>query len=172
MRKLYEINHDLERLLDENATVVIDDENAVDIETGEVFSLSDRINALEIEKTEKIKGAAVYLDDLNQKRLALKQKIERFTKQLKALDGDIDGLTFFLLNATENQGFKDDDIELKVKTTQRCVFTDESAIPERFIKTETKIETKISKTEISKAIKNGEVVPGAKLEPNYTLSVL
>ena len=172
MRKLYEINNDLEKLLDENATMAIDDENAVDLETGELFNLSARIEALNIERNEKIKGVAVYLDDINIKRDALAGKIAKLKKQLESLDKEIDGITTYLLIATENQGFKDDDIEVKVKSNNRCIISDESVIPEKFIKTETKIETKISKTEITKAIKAGEEVPGATLQKSYSLSII
>ena len=49
MRKLFEINEDIEKLLDKNSVIVMG-ENGVYTETGEVFNLAERLNALQIEK--------------------------------------------------------------------------------------------------------------------------
>ena len=170
MRKLYEINEDIERVLDETYTMKIDDENAVDKATGEVFSVVEKLNALEIEKNEKIKSVAVYFDDMVAKLDNLKNKIDMLTKRKKTLEREIEGLQSYILFATDNKGFKDDEIEVKVKESKRCDFTDETLIPEKFIKTE--IKKSASKTEITKAIKAGEEVPGAVLNTYYSVKII
>lgn len=170
MRKLYEINEDIERVLDETYTMKIDDENAVDKATGEVFSVVEKLNALEIEKNEKIKSVAVYFDDMVAKLDNLKNKIDMLTKSKKTLEREIEGLQSYILFATDNKGFKDDEIEVKVKKSKRCDFTDETLIPEKFIKTE--INKSASKTEITKAIKAGEEVPGAVLNTYYSVKII
>lgn len=170
MRKLYEINEDIERVLDETYTMKIDDENAVDKATGEVFSVVEKLNALEIEKNEKIKSVAVYFDDMVAKLDNLKNKIDMLTKSEKTLEREIEGLQSYILFATDNKGFKDDEIEVKVKESKRCDFTDETLIPEKFIKTE--IKKSASKTEITKAIKAGEEVPGAVLNTYYSVKII
>lgn len=170
MRKLYEINEDIERVLDETYTMKIDDENAVDKATGEVFSVVEKLNALEIEKNEKIKSVAVYFDDMVAKLDNLKNKIDMLTKSKKTLEREIEGLQSYILFATDNKGFKDDEIEVKVKESKRCDFTDETLIPEKFIKTE--IQKSASKTEITKAIKAGEEVPGAVLNTYYSVKII
>ena len=169
MRKLFEINSDIEKLLDKNSVIVMG-ENGVDTETGEVFNLAERLNALQIEKNEKIKSVVVYMDDLESKLDRVCEKLENITKIKKSLEREIAGLTDYLLFATDKQGYKDDDIELKVKKTMRCIVFDETAIPEKFIKTKT--ETLVSKTDITKAIKAGETVPGAEMRENYSVSIL
>lgn len=170
MRKLYEINEYIERVLDETYTMKIDDENAVDKATGEVFSVVEKLNALEIEKNEKIKSVAVYFDDMVAKLDNLKNKIDMLTKSKKTLEREIEGLQSYILFATDNKGFKDDEIEVKVKESKRCDFTDETLIPEKFIKTE--IKKSASKTEITKAIKAGEEVPGAVLNTYYSVKII
>ena len=170
MRKLYEINEDIERVLDETYTMKIDDENAVDKATGEVFSVVEKLNALEIEKNEKIKSVAVYFDDTVAKLDNLKNKIDMLTKSKKTLEREIEGLQSYILFATDNKGFKDDEIEVKVKESKRCDFTDETLIPEKFIKTE--IKKSVSKTDITKAIKAGEEVPGAVLNTYYSVKII
>ena len=59
---------------------------------------------------------------------------------------------------------------MKVKESKRCDFTDETLIPEKFIKTE--IKKSASKTEITKAIKAGEEVPGAVLNTYYSVKII
>lgn len=170
MRKLYEINEDIERVLDETYTMKIDDENAVDKATGEVFSVVEKLNALEIEKNEKIKSVAAYLDDTSAQLEHLQEKIKKLTAMKKTLENEVDGLQNYLLFATDNKGFKDDEIEVKVKESKRCDFTDETLIPEKFIKTE--IKKSASKADITKAIKAGEEVPGAVLNTYYSVKVI
>ena len=170
MRKLYEINEDIERVLDEAYTMKIDDENAVDKTTGEVFSVVDKLNELTIEKNEKIKSVAAYLDDTTAKLEHLQEKIKKLTAMKKTLENEVDGLQNYLLFATDNKGFSDDDMEIKVTSSQRVDFTDETLIPEKYRKV--KIETSISKADISKAIKGGEEVPGAVLNTYYKIKVV
>lgn len=169
MRKLFEINSDIEKLLDKNSVIVMG-ENGVDTETGEVFNLMERLNALGVEKNKKIKGVIVYLDDLNGKLESIRKKLDHYNKIKKSLEREIAGFTDWLLFATDKQGFKDDEIEMKVKKTMRCVLIDETLIPEQFIKTKT--ETSISKTDIAKAIESGETVPGAEMQANYSVQIL
>lgn len=170
MRKLYEINKDIEKLLDETFTVRIDDENGVNTETGEVINIAERLDALTVEKHEKIRSVAVYFDDVSAKLDALEEKIKNLTAMKKTLEREKGGLENYLLFATDNKGFKDDEIEVKVKKSKRCDFTDETLIPEKFIKTE--IEKSASKTEITKAIKAGEEVPGAVLNTYYSVKII
>lgn len=170
MRKLYEINKDIERVLDEAFTMKLNEETAVDTESGEVFNIADKLEALNAEKNDKIKSVAVYADDIAAKLAAVKAKIAALEKSKKTLDNELAGLTEYLLIATENKGYKDDEIEVKCKVTKRCEFTDETLIPDEYKKTKTEIT--ISKTEITKAIKNGETVPGAELRDHYSITII
>ena len=170
MRKLYEINEDIERVLDEAYTMKIDDENAVDKATGEVFSVVEKLNALAIEKNEKIKSVALYMEDIKGKLQTVKERAEAITKMKQSLQRELDGLKEYLLYATDKKGFVDNDIEIKMTSRSCCVITDETLIPEKFIKTKT--ETSISKEDIKKALNNGEVVPGAALGESWSLKVI
>lgn len=170
MRKLYEINKDIEKLLDETFTVRIDDKNGVNTETGEVINIAERLDALTVEKHEKIRSVAVYFDDVSAKLDALEEKIKSLTSMKKTLEREKGGLENYLLFATENKGFSDDDMEIKVTSSKRVDFTDETLIPEKFIKTE--IKKSASKTEITKAIKAGEEVPGAVLNTYYSVKII
>lgn len=170
MRKLYEINEEIERLLDTAYTVKIDDETAVDTETGEMINLAERLEALQIERGQKIKSVAFYLDDLKMKLDAVGEKKAAIAQKEKQLKREIEGLENYLLFATDNKGYADDDIEVKVKETRRVDIIDETLIPEQYLKIKT--ETTISKTDIDKAIKNGETVQGAEIKTYYSIKII
>lgn len=170
MRKLYEINEDIERLLDEAYTIKIDDSTAVDTQTGEIVNIAERLNALTVEKNEKIKSVAVYFDDMKMKAAALKEKIDTLSAMKKSLDRDIKGLEDYLIFATNGTGYKDSDVDVKIKESKRCEILDETLIPEKFFSV--KVEKSVSKTEITKAIKGGESVPGAEIRTHYKVEVM
>ena len=153
MRKLYEINSDIEKLLDEDGIIKVDEENVVDVETGEVFSLTERLDALAIEKEEKIESVAIYLDDLNVKTAQIDEKIKYLQSLKKSVTSQVDRLHGYLLYATNNKGLVTKNISVKVKKSERVIIDNETLVPEEFIKT--KIETSPDKTAIKKAIKDG-----------------
>lgn len=169
MRKLYEINADIEKLLDEHATIAMG-ENGVDTETGEVFNLAERLNALTVEKNEKIKSVVVYLDDLNGKLESIREKLKSYNKIRESLENEIEGLSNYLVFATDKKGFEDNDIMLRIKETKCCDIVDETKIPpEYFVSV---VERKVSKSAINKAFKAGEEVPGAEWKTNYKIKIV
>ena len=156
MRKLYEINSDIERLLDEDATIKAEG-NGIDIETGEVFNWEERLNSLQVE------NLTALFDHTTEKRKSIEAKETSLKKQ-------IDGLEKWLLYATDNQGFVDEDIEMKVKQTKRCNVVDETLIPPEYFVSVT--ERKLSKAAINKAFKAGKEVPGAEYSTNYKITIV
>lgn len=169
MRKLYEINRDIEELLDESINQKLDEETAVNTETGVIVNLTERLEALNIEKNEKIKSVAAYADDIAAKLENITKKVKDLEKTKKTLSNELDGLLDYLLCATDKRGFDSDEISVKVTKTQRCLPVNESIIPEQYWKT--KIERSVMKTEIRKDIKAGKEVPGAILADNYIVKI-
>lgn len=169
MRKLYEINSDIEKLLDEDGIIKVDDENVVDMETGEVFSLTERLDALAIEKEEKIESVAIYLDDLNVKTAQLDEKIKYLQKLKKSVTSQVERLHGYLLYATNNKGLVTKNISVKVNKSERVIIDNEELVPEEFIKT--KIETSPDKTAIKKAIKDGADFEFAHLQTCYNVDI-
>ena len=172
MRKLFEINKDIERILDEDAVLKIGDGQAVDTETGEVFSLAERLNALQIEKAEKIKSVAFYADDLLIKAKALKEREEEIKALRKSIDKQIENLHEYILYAINNETYEGEDVTIKVRKSTRTEILCEELLPEEFIKTETVIKRTPDKTAIKNAIKNGQTVEGAELVTAYSINII
>lgn len=173
MRKLYEINQDLERVLDESAVVRLGDGTAVDTDTGELFNLEEKIDGLLMEKSRKIEGVAFYVDDLLVKSATITERIKALQDMKKSIDKQKDRLIDYLVYATDGKEFSTDNVEIKVRKSQATEITDETAIPDEFKREEIKTEIKIDKTAIKNAIlKDGADVPGAKVVTRYNLTII
>jgi hypothetical protein len=170
MRKLYEIDKDIERLLDEDSILKIEGGQAVDTESGEVFSLTERLESLQIERTRKLESVAFYLDDINIKLARIDERIKQMQALKKSLQNQEDRLGSYLLYATQNAGIETDNVRVKVSKSVRTEIVDEDAIPQEYKIVKTKTEP--DKTAIKKAIKSGEAVPGAELKEYYSISII
>ena len=76
--KLYEINQQLERLLE------LDTERMVDTETGEILTAED-IDQLKIDRVEKIEGCLVVYKNKMAETAAIEEEIKRLTERKATL---------------------------------------------------------------------------------------
>ena len=160
---LFQINAEIEQL--ENA---VEDGLLIDEETGELMTLEQALDQLQMMKTEKVENIALFIRNLDAESVALKAEEERFAKRRKAAEAKSERLRAYLLSALT----KEDGTTEKVKTTRvnvsvrlsgpSVVFTDESLLPMEF-KIQ-KIEVKPDKASIKEVLMRGIEVPGAKLE--------
>lgn len=160
---LFQINAEIEQL--ENA---VEDGLLIDEETGELMTLEQALDQLQMMKTEKVENIALFIRNLDAESVALKAEEERFAKRRKAAEAKSERLRAYLLSALT----KEDGTTEKVKTTRvnvsvrlsgpSVVFTDESLLPMEF-KIQ-KIEVKPDKASIKEVLSRGIEVPGAKLE--------
>ena len=158
MRALYEINADLEALLsqvDENGELLIDDE---------------ALDALLMERTEKLEGVALAIKNITAEAAAIKAEETALKERRERLEKKASGLTDWLRIALNGEKFE----------TARCLVTyrksevvtiDEAVFfkrpPAKFIRK--KIEA--DKTAIKAALKAGETIRGATLEEKQNLQL-
>lgn len=170
MRRLYEIDKDIERMLDEDAVIKLEDGQAVDAESGEVFSLTERLESLQIERERKIESVAFYLDDINVKLSQVDERIKQLQAIKKSLQSQEDRIGQYLLFATSNKGVETPNVMVKVRKSTRVEILSDVIIPQEYMTVKTKVEP--DKTAIKKAIKSGEAVPGAELKEYYSVSII
>lgn len=156
MRKLYEINADIEA--------------CVDYETGEIFDI-EKLASLEIEKNEKIKGVALLRKDVKAELDALTAEIKSLQARKKSCETTIKGIDGYLLNAVEGKAFTSDDklVKITIRTNQKVHEGDICALPEQYQRTKTTIEA--DKIALTEALKNGESFDGWYLEETKSVSV-
>ena len=76
--KLYEINQQLERLLE------LDTERMVDTETGEILTAED-IDQLKMDRVEKIEGCLVVYKNKMEETAAIEEEIKRMKERKETL---------------------------------------------------------------------------------------
>ena len=149
--------------------------NCIDMETGEILDI-EKLNALQMERDQKLEGVALWIKDLRAEAAAVKEEADKLTARKKSLDNKIDGLKVWLLNALAGEKLKTPRCNVYQTHNQRLAVADEPKLiefiqtleqPDRFLK----IEPELRRDEIKKALKEGYIIPGAALEPTESVVI-
>lgn len=151
-------------------------EMAIDEETGEIKDVA-LLEELQqgIETTLKEKSADIVKYYKNRDSLveSIDKEIKRLQEMKKIGEKKQDSFKNYIKMCMEKMGVKkietpNGNISLR-KTPESVELIDEEIIPEKF-KTTVQLE-KISKTDIKKALQEGEEVPGATLKRGMSISI-
>ncbi|XZJ40766.1 siphovirus Gp157 family protein [Clostridium perfringens] len=163
--KLYELTQNyrnLESLLDN-----LGEQEGLTVEMiyGALGQVEDDINT-KIENTckviKEIEADSIGIDEEIKRLSALKKQKENTVKKLKEyVEFEMNGIG---LTKLEGKLFK-----ISFRKSKVVKVLDETKIPKEFIKIKT-TET-ISKTDLGKALKNGEIIEGAELVENKSLQI-
>ncbi|MDK0543267.1 siphovirus Gp157 family protein [Clostridium perfringens] len=163
--KLYELTQNyrnLESLLDN-----LGEQEGLTVEMihGALGQVEDDINT-KIENTckviKEIEADSIGIDEEIKRLSALKKQKENAVKKLKEyVEFEMNGIG---LNKVEGKLFK-----ISFRKSKVVKVIDETKIPKEFIKVKT--TESISKTDLGKALKSGEIIEGAELVENKTLQI-
>lgn len=163
--KLYELTQNyrnLESLLDN-----LGEQEGLTVEMihGALGQVEDDINT-KIENTckviKEIEADSIGIDEEIKRLSALKKQKENAVKKLKEyVEFEMNGIG---LNKVEGKLFK-----ISFRNSKVVKVLDETKIPKEFIKVKT--TESISKTDLGKALKSGEIIEGAELVENKTLQI-
>ena len=160
MRALYEINADLEALL-----------NQIDPETGEAQFDPEALDALLMEKQEKIEGVALAVKNIAAEATAIKAEEDSLKKRRQALEKKKDGLMKYLSAALEGEKFETAKVAISYRKSVSAKVVDEDAFwanpAEAFVRT--KREANIEA--IKAVLKDGGIIPGAALVENVSMNI-
>lgn len=159
MAKLYELNH-----LIENFDLEIDEE------TGEILNY-DELEALEVERNEKIEGIALWVKNLESDADQYAKEADAFAKKKKAAQNKAERLKEYLDFTLKGDKFKADSgkVEITYRKSERVEVDDVKELPAEYVSVVT--EYKPDKTAIKKAIKDGEAIKGAHLEVRNNIQI-
>jgi len=142
-----------------------------DEDTGEVIDNTEVIKTLmedlESDKEAKLNNIEYIKREFKARGESLQSEIKRLTERKGAMNKKEEQLTKlqgFLLNGEK---CKTDKFTFFYGTSQSVEIEDETLIPEAYLK----VEFKVNKTEIAKALKGGGAIDGAKMIEKTSLRV-
>lgn len=141
--------------------------NCIDLETGEIID-AEKLNALMMERDEKIEKVALWIKELKAEAEALKAEKQSFADRQKATENKIESLKKWLVDALNGEKFKTTKVAVSFRKTKSVDVPDVFALDENYIKY---AEPTADKAAIKKAIEAGETVKGAQLVENVSISI-
>ena len=150
--KLFEINAALEELL-----------NQQDPETGELTCDLDQLDALMMERDEKLEGLALYCKNADAEAKAIREEEKTLAERRRSLENKAERAKGFLAEQLAGEKFSTPKVAVSYRKSEQvevsmAFFTEESN--ERFLRFK---DPEADKTAIKNALKAGETVPGAEL---------
>ena len=162
MRPLYEID---QAILD-----------CVDEETGEIID-PERLDALQMEREQKLEGVALWVKDLNAEAEAVKAEADKLTARRKALENRVTSLKAWLVKALEGRKLKTPRCSVYTQVRQRVNVIDEQSVvnyiqthykePEKFLRFTL---PEIRKDAVKEEMKNADI-PGVTLESTESVVI-
>lgn len=149
----------------------------VDPETGELLDY-DAFASLQMERDTKIENMALWYKDLTAEAKAIREEEKALAERRKSAENKAERLKAYLDEALAGQSYKSARVSVSYRKSMALDIADEDVAT--VIK---ELETcgldsclmyqapKISKTELTKALKAGAVVPGAELVERVNIQI-
>ena len=165
---LYEINSAIDEII----------ANATDPETGELVpGLEDELDKLNMEKEQKIENTVLYRKNLNAELNAITIERKALETREKSLSSKIERLDAYIMYALGDEPFKTARCVVKHNRSEKTVVNQEDK-PKLIAWLEyfhhdwlRRKDPEPNLVEIKKAIKGGEQIPYAKLEPTHSITI-
>lgn len=136
-------------------------------------SYTDTIDALQLELADKLDAIAWLIDDTNKDIAVYESEIQKLTEIKKERDkakARVDRLQEYVGYIVANSGstkVRTDKHVYTKRKSEKVEFSDQALIPDQYYKEKVTVKREPSKTDIKKAIKAGQDVPGAYIATNY-----
>lgn len=139
----------------------------IDTETGEIIDEA-RLDELEIEYNTKIENVGLWIKDLNAEAKAIKEEVDSLNGRRKVAENKANSLKEYLRYALDGQMFKTPKLSVYYRKSKSVNIISQGDIPEEYLKY---AEPTVNKTEVKKAIEQGQVVPGAEIVENQSIQI-
>lgn len=156
---LYEINEALANC------VKLNDEQAVDTETGEIIDIQ-AIEELEMAREEKIENIGLWIKNLLSDADQIRQEELKLAARRKACTNKAESLKNYLQYSLDGEKFKTPKLAISYRKSEVVVCEDVSVVPNKWLKFK---EPELDKVGIKKALKAGEVIDGCSLEEKQSM---
>lgn len=140
----------------------------VDEETGEVLNIDD-LDALNLAKETKIENIGLWVKNLEAEKEAVKHEKDNFADREKRLGKKIESLKGYLGYALQGQKFSTPKVAVSFRKSESVLVKDEYLVPDKYC--EFTMVRKPNKTNLKKALKDGEEIMGVELVEKQNVSV-
>jgi hypothetical protein len=160
--KLYQINEQLECLLDQLHYIAENNEG----EIPEDYAI--KLDELNFQKEKKVLDIAKYIKTLKAKSDAIKNEMDILNKRYKSYNNYTIHLRQYLkLSIPIGSKYEDSSTKISWRKSDSVNVFDIDSIPDRFIETKKYAHL----LDIKKEIKAGNIVPGASLSHNNNITI-
>lgn len=156
MGKLYDIVRDIE-----------DFEYEIDEETGEILN-ANQLDALELEKDNKIEQLCLYIKNLKSDAAAYKAEKDSFAKKQKAAENKAESIKNYIAYILAGENFKTDRVTVSYRRSEQVECPDMSLVDDDYLRFK---EPELDKTKIKKALKDGIKVGGCMLVERQNMQI-
>ena len=148
----------------------------VDQETGEIFD-PEQLDALQMERAQKLEGVALWVKDLKAEAEAVKAEADKLNARKKAIDNKVEGLKTWLMYALGGEKLKTARCNVYQTHSQKVVIDDEKAMidmlmsspfGEKFLRMK---EPEIDKNALKDSLKQGYEYEFAHLEETESIVI-
>lgn len=154
MANLYEINQSLME--------------CIDYETGEIIDI-EKMNALMLERDEKIENIALWIKNLKSDIEAYKAEAEAFTARRKSAESKVESLTRYLSEFLDGQGFKTSKAQISFRNTTAVKIDENAELPSEYCRVVTKTDP--DKKAIKTALESGIEIEGCELVKSRSMTI-
>lgn len=157
MRPLYEIDRDIAELLND-AELTEDGEWILDV---------DALQALTMEREQKLTGVALYVKNVVAEAEMVKAEKKALADRQSALERKAERLKEWLQSALAGQKLSDPRVNISYRKVQRVEVSSVAGIPEAYLR----VKVEPDKTALKNALKKGEVIEGASLVDDISMTI-
>lgn len=138
----------------------------IDEETGEVKDY-EAFASLQMDKETKIENTALYIKNLLSDAEQLKAEKQRFAERQKQAEAKAESLKNYLDLFLAGEKFSSTKVNVTYRKSSSIDVYDISKIPDKYLK----FDPTADKTAISTALKNGEIIEGAKIVEKNNIQI-
>lgn len=139
--------------------------DCIDPETGEIDE--ERLNALEMEKDQKLENVACWYKDLVAEGKAIKEEEQALKKRREASENKAESLKRYLKYWLAGEKFKTSKVSVSYRRSKAVTIADGAFIPEDY----RRVKWEPDKTALKEALEAGEEFDGITLEENESVII-
>ena len=156
---LWQIDREIEDLLS----------GAIDEETGEINeSVYEALDALQMVKEQKLESIGLYYKNTMALAESIKAEKMNLEKRQKQEERRAESLKRYMQKSLNGEPFKTSKVAVSYRKASSVQINYEDLIPENFLRYK---DPEPDKTKIKEALKAGNIVPGAELVENVSMSI-